>query len=813
MPATTFKTDQAPPARMPELPKDYDPKIAEPKWERFWEEQGIHVHEPTPQSVTIDTPPPTVSGRMHIGHASSYAQQDFYARFHRMRTGGKVFFPFGTDDNGLATERLVERTKGVKSSRMSRKDFRELCMQTIRELKPEFVADWKRIGMSCDFSRTYSTIDHRAQATSQRSFLDLFRKGLVFRQETPVSWCPLCQTAIAQAEFENVEMQSTFNDIAFSCEGEPLVIATTRPELIPAVVAIAAHPDDARYAGLAGKKATVPLSGHEVPIVFDEKVEMEKGTGIMMVSTFGDKDDVEKWYKHSLPLRVVFTRDGKLNALAGRYEGLTIKEARKQALEDLKAQGLVLQSRQITHAVNVHERCGTEIEFLKTPQWYIRVLDRKEELLEAANGIAWHPPHMKVRYDHWVENLGWDWCISRQRSFGVPFPVWHDKRDGTIHVADESQLPVDPFVDKPSSVPQAEWEHLEPETDVMDTWATSSVTPQIALGWNDDPERAERLLPMTVRPQAHDIIRTWAFYTIVKSLSMHGTVPWRNIAISGFVTDPHGKKMSKSKGNVVAPQDMIEKYSADAIRYWAAGAKLGDDIPYQEKELVSGKKTATKLWNASRLALASLEGYAGFDGAHADLETADRWLLGRLGALVAACTRAFEEYDHTRAKFALEQFFWNDLCDNYLEIVKGRLYEPKQPRERASAQFALLNALETVLKLLAPFMPHVTEEIYAHLPAADEQGGKARSIHLSAWPLAQQSWRDEEAERVGADMVRVIEAVRKHKSAKAMSMGAPVGALRVRSPADLSAVKADLLSVTRAASLEWEEGEFSVEIG
>lgn len=782
-----------------EMPKRYDPAEAEPRWQEFWERERIYRHEPTRESFTIDTPPPTVSGKMHIGHASSYSQQDFYARYFRMKTG-KVFFPFGTDDNGLATERLVERTKGVKATKMTRKEFRELCLATVRELKPDFVSDWKRIGMSCDFETTYSTIDAACQKASQKSFLDLYKKGHVYRQESPVSWCPACETAIAQAEFENVDLKSSFNEIAFSHKGERLVIATTRPELIPACVALAVHPEDERYKHLHAKHAKVPLFDHEVPIIQDEKVDREKGTGLMMVCTFGDKEDVEKWHKHSLPIRIVFERDGRMGALAGRYEGATIKEARERILEDLEREGLLVSKRPITHAVNVHERCGTEIEFLKTAQWYVRILDKKEELLEAGRAIQWHPEHMRVRFEHWVENLGWDWCISRQRFYGVPFPAWHDPKTGEIILADEDRLPVDPSTDP------APREGLVPDPDVMDTWATSSMSPQIVLGWAEDSERADNLLPMSLRPQAHDIIRTWAFYTIIKGLLNSGTIPWKNIAISGFVTDPHGKKMSKSKGNVVDPRTVLEQFSADAIRYWAAGAKLGDDIPYQEKDLVTAKKTATKLWNASRFAIMNLEGYSGFEG---DLELMDRWLLSKYSGLVLSATQAFERFDHSKAKFEIDQFFWNDLCDNYLEIAKGRLYEPEDPAHKASAQFALLQALEGTLKLFAPFLPFITEEIYSHLPSE----GKAKSIHVSPWPLARAEWHDEAAQAVGDDIVRVVAEVRKWKSASQLSMRAQVPRLAVTSPHDLGPARADLLRVTNAEELVLEKGDFSVEIG
>ena len=411
----------------------YDPHEAEPRWQRYWEEHGIYRFDEKSKAevYSIDTPPPTVSGKMHLGHSFSYAQQDYIVRYQRMR-GKNVFYPFGTDDNGLPTDKLVEKTKKIRSKDYSRDEYRTICLEFVNENKPAFVADWKRLGMSCDFTISYSTIDPHSQKTGQKSFLDLYKKGLLYQAETPVTWCPTCQTAIAQAEFENIDLTSNFNDIIFKCEDKDLVIATTRPELIPACVALFAHPADKRYTHLKGKSATVPLFNYEVPILFDAVADPERGTGLMMCCTFGDKDDVDKWYRYKLPLRVVLTPDGKLNEhTTKKYEGLTIKDGRQRIIDDLKAAGLLLRQQPITHAVNVHERCGTEIEFMKTRQWFIRVLDHKEELLAAADTIRWFPEHMKVRYQHWVENLNWDWCISRQRFYGVPFPAWHAK-DGTI---------------------------------------------------------------------------------------------------------------------------------------------------------------------------------------------------------------------------------------------------------------------------------------------------------------------------------------------------------------------------------------------
>jgi len=799
------KAKGAVPAEKPK-PQRYNPAEAEPRWQAFWEKEGIYRFDDqdTEREVySVDTPPPTVSGKMHLGHSFSYAQQDYMVRFQRMR-GKNVFYPFGTDDNGLPTDRMVEKAKKVRSSDFSRDEYRKLALGYVNETKPAFIADWKRIGMSCDFTISYSTIDPHCQKTGQKSFLDLYKKGLLYRKETPVAWCPNCRTAIAQAEFDNVDMQSHFNDIVFKSGGKDLVIATTRPELIPACVALFAHQDDERYKPLKGKSAKVPLFGHEVPILFDEAADPERGTGLMMCCTFGDKEDIEKWYKYQLPLRVVFTPDGKLNALAPGYEGLTIKDARAKIIEDLKAKGLLVAQKEITHAVNVHERCGTEIEFLKTTQWFINVLDRKEELLAAGDSIAWYPAHMKVRYQHWVENLNWDWCISRQRSYGVPFPVWYAK-DGSIVVADESELPVDPTVTKPKG---RESEDLTPEMDVMDTWMISSVTPQIVLDWVEDGKERMNLFPMTMRPQAHDIIRTWAFYTITKGVYHHGKAPWRDIVISGHVLDPKGNKMSKSKGNAVAPQAVLEKYGADALRFWAAGVKLGDDLPYMEKDVETGKKTVTKLWNAIKFCIMHLQDYTEWEG---ELAVLDKWLLSKFNRIVKECTEHFERYEYSKTKLETEKFFWMTFCDYYLELVKDRLYSPEKYGELSlSAKHTLYSVSLGILKLFAPIMPHITEELY-QLYYKEKDG--AQSIHVSAWPESRDELKDEAAEAIGDEVVQIVAAVRKFKSEHQLSMKAPLKKLTITTELDLALVEQDILAVTGAATVEHKKGPFSVDIG
>ncbi|WP_456475278.1 valine--tRNA ligase [Candidatus Pyrohabitans sp.] len=768
------------------LPRNYNPKEIEPKWQQKWEELGVYRFDVKSDKpiYSIDTPPPTVSGQMHLGHAFSYSQMDFIARFRRMQ-GYNLFYPFGTDDNGLPTERLVEKLNNVKARDMKRDDFVNLCLTTLEKIRPEFVADWKRIGISVDWTLNYSTIDEHCRRISQRSFIELYRMGREYRKRTPFIWCPNCETAIAQVELEDREVESSFNDIIFRLEdGGEVVIGTTRPELLPACVAIFAHPEDNRYKELFGKRAQVPLFGQLVEIRPDPRVDPEKGTGIVMCCTFGDMQDIEWYMEHNLPLKVAITKDGRMTRLAGKYKGLSVKEARERIIEELRNEGLLVRSRKITHVVNVHERCGTEIEILNTKQWFIRYLDMKEALRDAGRRIRWHPEHMRSRYENWIAGLRWDWCISRQRYFGVPFPVWYCKACGEIILAREEDLPVDPLIDPPPApCPSCGSEEYVPERDVLDTWATSSLTPILAAELVEDEKVRSKLYPMSLRPQAHDIITFWLFNTVVKGLLHRGEIPWYNAMISGWALDPQGKKMSKSKGNVIEPQYVLQKYSADALRLWAAESKLGEDLPFKEKDLVTAQRFLNKLWNASRFTLAHLQDY---HGERPDkLNLIDAWILSKAHRLVEKCTSYFEEYRYSKAKKAVVNFFLSQFCDNYLEMVKARLYNPEKYGEaaRRSAQYALYKVLLLALKLLAPFAPHITEEIYQSYYASREP---QRSIHVDTWPKPRRDLIHPALEKEASYVVTLVAAVRRFKAERGMALNAPLKALTISAPAPIA---------------------------
>jgi len=733
----------------------YNLREIEKKWQKFWEKEKLYKFNPNSKKeiFSVDTPPPTISGEIHMGHAFSYPHVDFIIRYKRMN-GFNVFYPFGFDNNGLPTERLVEKQRKVNALELGREKFIKLCLEVSKEYEKKFKEIWSDLGLSVDWSLLYSTIDKRVQRVSQLSFIELYEKGREYRKEVPYMWCPVCQTAIAQVELEDKEFDSTFNDIVFKVDNKDLIIATTRPELLPSCVALFYHPKDKRYKKYKGKKAKVPLFNHEVPILEDERADPEKGSGIVMCCLFGDTTDIEWYLAYNLPLKVCLTKDGRLNKLAGKYEGMKIKEARKAIIDDLKKNNLLIKQEPIKHVVNVHERCGTEIEFLLTKQWFIKYLDLKSKFLKLSNEINWYPKHMESRYKNWVKGLQWDWCISRQRFYGIPIPVWYCKKCGEIILPDKKDLPVNPLKDKPKRKCKCGSDEFIPEEDVLDTWATSSLTPQVNCKWNEDDKFFKKMFPMDLRASAHDIIAQWQFNTVVKAYLHNNSIPWKNIIISGWCLDPKGKKMSKSKGNIIDPIKLLEDYPADALRFWAASAGLGEDLPFQEKELVAGKRMIVKLINASKFSFGHLKGYKLKN--IKNLEAFDKWLLLKLDKVIELSTNSFEKYEYSKVKSEVEKFFWNTFCDYYLEIIKDRLYneEKRGKKAKESAQYTLYNSLLTILKLMAPIIPHITEEIYQNY-------FEKKSIHVSSWPKKYNVKGDLKA---GEKAIEIISKVRQFKT-------------------------------------------------
>ena len=789
------------------LPRKYDPRAVEAQMRTRWEELGVYGFASGGQGevVAIDTPPATVSGALHLGHVYSYSQADFMARFWRMK-GFRVFYPMGYDDNGLPTERLVERDLGMNPRAMDQTAFSEACLDVARNYRQEYEAVWRRLGLSVDWQHTYSTIGREAVRLSQHSFIDLWHKDLVYRSKAPAIWCPECRTAVAQAELNELERDSQYVVLDFPLDnGAGVQIATTRPELLSACVAIFVHPQDERFRAVVGQRATVPGAGHTVPILEDVAADPTKGTGAVMCCTFGDSADVEWWRGHDLPTVEILDRDGRLTEEAGDLGGLPVAQARHRAIERLTQQGLILRKEPTTQTVRVHERCDTAVEYLVAHQWFVKVLEHKQELLEIGERINWHPHHARTLYTQWIENLRWDWCISRQRHFGVRFPLWHCDACGEIRVADQRRLPLNPAEEAPEGTCGCGSTSYRPETDVMDTWATSSLTPQIAGRWLEDEALHKEVFPMTVRPQSHEIIRTWTFYTVVKSWYHFGEIPWTDIAISGWGLAPEGSgKISKSRGGGPAtPDEMMDRYSADAVRYWAACTGFGRDSVINEEKIQAGHRLAVKLWNVARFAQTFMGESGPPPAATPPLSVADRWILSREQRVIQAATEALDGYEYSQTKAEVEAFFWRDLADNYLEMAKRRLYDGESP-EHEGALFALHHVLATTLKLLAPFVPHVTDAVYQEGFAQQEGMG---SIHQAPWPTVDGSLVDDGSERIGSELVAVATAVRRYKTESGLRLGAELGCVYLatedaRLRESLEPAEADIASITRATTLE-----------
>ncbi|MFZ1396806.1 MAG: valine--tRNA ligase, partial [Candidatus Promineifilaceae bacterium] len=719
--------------------------------------------------------------------------------------------------------KLVERLEGVHAADSGRQAFIDLCLKVSEETEGGYRDLWQRLGLSIDWRYTYRTIDDNSRRLAQWSFLDLHKKGLAYRQQAPAIWCPECQTAIAQAELNDLERDSTFYTLAFTLpDGTTLPIATTRPELLPACVAVFVHPEDGRFTPHLGQQITTPYTHQQVPLLADPAAEPDKGTGAVMCCTFGDQTDVAWWRSHNLPLIEAMGEDGRLTPAAGPdLAGHTTSEARQIIIGQLRQAGELLSEAKISQHVRTHERCDTPVEYRVVSQWFIRLLDFKDELLAQGEKINWQPAHMKLRYRQWVENLAWDWCISRQRFFGVPFPVWTCASCGETILADAADLPVDPLADQPNQpCPTCQGTDFIPEADVMDTWATSSLTPQIVGQWAfseglENQALYEQTYPFSLRPQAHEIIRTWAFYTIAKSWLHFGTLPFESVAISGWGLAPTGAgKISKSKqSDVAGPLEMIDQYSADAVRYWAASTGLGKDAIISEEKIQAGAKLVTKLWNVARFCAKFLENWqpGAVNGERLSVNgtLADRWLLAHTQQLIARATKLYEQYDYATAKSEIEQFFWQILADNYLEMAKLRLYEGGAASE--GARYALYHALLTTLKLLAPILPFVTEQIYQGLFAENDGSG---SIHTSAWPVGNAAWGDETAVLHGNQLVEIATAVRRYKSEHNLSLGAELAHLHLHTDdaelaAQLETAVTDLTSITRAKEivLECSDGD------
>jgi valyl-tRNA synthetase len=783
------------------IPSKYEITEREAYWREFWAKHNIYAFDENSDKpiFSVDTPPPYVSAdHLHPGHIMSYSQAEFVVRFKRMQ-GYNVFYPMGFDNNGLPTERHVEKKYKIKNKdAISRSEFVKLCLEETQKGIETYRNLWSLLGISVDWSKTYSSIDPHSQKISQWSFIDLYRKGFLTQREEPIMWDISFQSALAQTDLEDSEQDSHLNDIIFKSEdtGESLIIATTRPELIPAAVALFFHPEDSRYQHLIGTKAITPISGHTVPILTDETVDREFGTGLMMVCTWGDSEDIAKWKKYKLDTRLIFNERGILGELTGAYAGTHISKLRNTILEDLKAQNLLIKQTPITHTIQVSERSGTPIEFIITKQWFINVVEHKDELLEQGRKLNWNPKRMFSIYSDWVSSLKWDWCISRQRYYGVPIPVWYHRETGEIILPQEDELPVDPTEYTPRGYKA---EDLIPEQDVLDTWMTSSMSPEIGAKLVSNPDIAAKLFPSSLRPQAFEIIRTWLFYTVTKAYFHYNTLPFTDVMISGHGLDNQGRKISKRLGNFTPPEQTIATYGADAMRYWATGTTLGENIRYNEEEIKKGKKTVNKLFNAGKFAEMHLVNFTLPDTAP-ELELIDKWILSELNQTITIATNSFEQYEYYKARTTIDQLFWNKFTDYYLELIKYRLYDetPEGQNSRLAAQYTLHIYIESLLKLYAPILPFITEELYQGLYSDTQY----KSIHNSVWPQSQPEFNLSDTEQaLMTDILSIVEAVRAYKSQNSISLGKEIESFTYTSTQDLSPYEIFLTKALRVGKL------------
>ncbi|WP_127498030.1 valine--tRNA ligase [Actinoplanes solisilvae] len=809
----------------------------EDKWARTWQEEGTYAFDRSKERsdvYAIDTPPPTVSGELHMGHVFSYTHTDTVARFQRMR-GKTVFYPMGWDDNGLPTERRVQIVYGVRCDpalpydpdwqppaeppkqalAISRRNFVELCGRLTVEDEKAFEALWRHLGLSVDWDMTYTTIGRRSQAVSQRAFLDNLARGEAYTAEAPTLWDIGFRTAVAQAELEDRDKPGAYHRLRFHGPDGPIEVDTTRPELLPACVALVFHPGDERYAGLTSVRT--PYFDVEVPVYAHPMASADKGTGIAMVCTFGDLTDVTWWRDLQLETRVVLGRDGRFlpdrpagvsEAAYRDFAGLTVNAARREIVRILTETGDLLgEPTPIVHPVKFYERGDSPLEIVTSRQWFFRNGGRepelREQLIARGRELKWFPDHMRHRYEHWVNGLTGDWLVSRQRFFGVPIPVWYrldnagEPDYAKLLIPDESALPVDPSSECPPGFDESQRDvpgGFTADPDVMDTWATSSLTPQVVGGWHGDDDLYQRVFPMDLRPQGQEIIRTWLFSTVLRSHLESDVLPWSTAVLSGWILDPDRKKMSKSKGNVVTPMDLLVQNGSDAVRYWAANGRPGADLAFDPAQIKVGRRLATKLLNASKFALGLGAGEALRQPV---TEPLDRAMLARLATVVTTATEAFDRYDHTDALQATEAFFWT-FCDDYIELVKERAYASGPAAD--SARAALAAGLSVLLRLFAPFLPYVTEEVWSWW--------RYGSVHKSTWPTVYELTRVAGEGDAGLlDLAgEALRQVRRAKSDRKLSMKAEVPLAEALGPAELldrlALVESDLKSAGRIAKLD-----------
>ena len=748
---------------------DYDIKAVEAKWQERWEKEKTFWFDWNSEKpvYSIDNPPRYANAALHLGHATSYTQIDFCARYKRQR-GHNVFFPLCADVNGMPIEVSTEKKYGVNRKNTSRKKLIEMCSAFANENITEMTRQFKLLGHSMDPSLFYQTNAPQYRRITQLTFLEVFKRGLAYKKEHPVTWCPSCGTALASADVEYQERKTKLNYIKFGKEdGSTETIATTRPELLCACQLVAVNPDDARHRDLLGKALFTPLYKKKVQVQADDKVATDFGTGIVMICTIGDKDDLEWIFRYKLPLEKGIDPEGKMTALAGKYHGMTIREAREAAIEDLKKEGLLVKQEDISQNVGTCWRCHTPVEFLQVPQWFLKVLDYRDRIIQMSNSIRWFPEFMKVRLENWANSLAWDWCISRQRYFATAIPVWECEKCGHAVVATAEQCYVDPTESPPpvDKCPKCGGT-LKGCEDVFDTWMDSSITTLYNTFWGRDELKFKKLFPMSLRPQSHDIIRTWAFYTITRHIQLLDSRPWDAITINGFIMAPDGTPMHTSRGNVIDPLPMLDKYGADAFRFFAAACTLGMDHAFQSKEVVHGSKLVMKFWNIQKFVNIYTKELSGRPGRPPVLTGSDAWVLSTFAGAVKRVTALLDEYQFDKAMRELEGFMWHEFADHYIEMVKHR--------RDGGAVYSLYTVGLGLAKMLAVFMPHVTEEVYERNYMVLDG---AKSIHTSTWPELMP--QDEVAEKKGNLARDVIARLRAWKGKSGLRIGQPIGTVYI----------------------------------
>ncbi len=775
---------------------EYNQKALEKKWQKKWQEMKIYHFDfdSDKQPYSIDVPPRYASGPLHAGHAVHYTHIDFAARYKRMK-GYNVFFPLCFDVNGIPIEERVERKLNITRKDIDRHEFTKICSDFAEKNIETMTDQFIRLGESMDPTIYYQTNAEYYRRITQISFIELYNKGHIYKGKFPVNWCPRCMTAMADAEVvysdrttklntikfyftkEQTEQILKYHSIGKDEKGTYIEIATTRPEMLPSCQIVAVHPNDERTSWLIDQTVKVPSTDKEVKIVEDDAVDPDFGTGIVMICTVGDKEDLNWVFKYKLPLEMSIDGEGKMTEICGKYKGMKIEDARKAVIDDLKKDNILIKQEPLDQNVGVCWRCKTPVEFINAEQWFLKTVSFKKKVLQESDAMNWYPEFMKIRLEDWVNSLEWDWVISRQRYFATPIPLWECEKCKEVVLARSEDCYLDPTIDNPpvDKCPKCGGP-LKGCEDVFDTWMDSSISPLYNTFWHRDDEKFKKFYPMSLRPQAHDIIRTWAFYTILRCALLTDEKPFENIMMGGFILSEDGTPMHASLGNVIDPLKVIDAYGTDAFRCYAASCALGEDNPFRKKDIIRGVKLLRKLWNVQQFIGNVLKDSK---PEKTELQDIDKWILTKYSKLVRKCTKRMDAFDYSQSMKETEYFLWHELADHYIEMIKSSIYEKKNVD---SIRYTLYTIGLGILKLFALFLPHITEEIY--LDHYKNFEGK-NSIHTSNWP--EPTLIDEEKEMAGEMVKNYISQARSWKSEQGIALNAPMNSSATYASEDLIA--------------------------